>query len=135
VLTPEYFKKMTEKSEYSGWKPKWLKILETPEEKDLYPGCESRRFTRVLRNKDFTYALSATGRSTLTATCFQEAGRKKTQSLRSIYIYSAVFCWVIRINASFRCSSGPMTLKLFPSNPEDIALRDRIVKIVDELKN
>ncbi len=57
VLIPKYFQKVAEDRNHPKWSPQWLEDLETPNERDLSPNSEHRRYARVLRNKDFTYAL------------------------------------------------------------------------------
>jgi hypothetical protein len=52
VLTPEYFEQIADRNH------KWKEVLRQPELKsDLTPGEEKRLYNRVLRDKDFTYAL------------------------------------------------------------------------------
>lgn len=57
ILTLDYFKKVASNSNHAKWSSRWLELLETPEERDLSPGAKNRHFTRVLLDKDFTYAL------------------------------------------------------------------------------
>ena len=57
VLIPEYFQKIAEDTSQPKWDPEWLKILKAPEGDDLSPHSEHRRYARILRNKDLTYAL------------------------------------------------------------------------------
>lgn len=57
VLTPDYFQKVADNKNYPNWSPEWSEVLQTPDERDVTPHSEHRRYTRVLRNKDFTYAL------------------------------------------------------------------------------
>ncbi len=57
VLTPEYFQKIAEDTSHPKWVPEWLTIVEQPDDADLSPQSEHRRYAHVLRNKDLTYAL------------------------------------------------------------------------------
>ncbi|MBK8990040.1 MAG: N-6 DNA methylase [Chloroflexi bacterium] len=57
ILTPDYFRQVAENRSHPKWKAEWLRILETPESGVIFSNNEDRRYTRVLRNKDFTYAL------------------------------------------------------------------------------
>ncbi|MCP4357057.1 MAG: SAM-dependent DNA methyltransferase, partial [Chloroflexi bacterium] len=57
ILTPDYFRRVAEDQNHPKWRSDWLQILETPETRVLISGNENNRYTRVLRNKDFTYAL------------------------------------------------------------------------------
>ncbi|MBX3057693.1 MAG: SAM-dependent DNA methyltransferase [Anaerolineae bacterium] len=57
VLTPDYFRRVAEDRSHPKWHPDWLNLLETPDAPLLISNNESMRYTRVLRNKDFTYAL------------------------------------------------------------------------------
>ncbi|MCH8295160.1 N-6 DNA methylase, partial [Candidatus Poribacteria bacterium] len=53
ILTPEYFENVAENAN----QPEWVGILQKADEKDLAPNSAKRRYSRVLRNKEFTYAL------------------------------------------------------------------------------
>jgi hypothetical protein len=57
VLTPEYFQEIANNRNYPNWSPEWSEVLQKPDERDVTPHSEYRRYTRVLRNKDFTYGL------------------------------------------------------------------------------
>ena len=57
ILTPEYFEKVATDTNNPRWDSKWNEILQTPEEKDLAPNSEKRRYSRVLRDKELTYAV------------------------------------------------------------------------------
>jgi hypothetical protein len=52
VIDPDYFEKVAKKNPYWQEKLSW-----EPEQPDLAPGSERRRYYRVLMDKDFTYAL------------------------------------------------------------------------------
>jgi hypothetical protein len=56
VLTPEYFRRVAENTSHPRWRSDWCTIVETPEN-DWASGFENRHYSRVLRSKDFTYAL------------------------------------------------------------------------------
>ncbi|MBN1873387.1 MAG: N-6 DNA methylase [Anaerolineae bacterium] len=56
ILNHNYFYKVAQNTNLPNWNSRWLDILEEPET-DLAPGFEERRYSRVLRNKAFTYAL------------------------------------------------------------------------------
>ena len=56
VLTPDYFLEIGQNSEHPKWSSHWPEVLGKPK-KDLSPYSETRRYSRVLRDKDFTYAL------------------------------------------------------------------------------
>jgi methylase of polypeptide subunit release factors len=57
VLTYEYFRKVAVEKTNPNWSPTWLTILDEPERMDLAPNAIRRYYTRILRDKDFTYAL------------------------------------------------------------------------------
>jgi hypothetical protein len=57
ILTPEYCQKIAEDTSHPKWTPEWLAIVNEPEGSDLSPHSERRRYVRMLRNKDLTYAL------------------------------------------------------------------------------
>lgn len=57
ILTPEYFEKVATDNAQKNWSPEWGSLLNETEIPDLSPDSEHRRFTRVLRDKNFTYAL------------------------------------------------------------------------------
>jgi hypothetical protein len=82
VLTPEYFQEIANNKNYPNWSSEWSEILQKLDERDVTPHSEHRRYTRVLRNKDFTYAL------------FHRLAEqvKKLQLLKSILICFEVFC-------------------------------------------
>ncbi len=57
ILTPDYFKQVAADESHPKWRPDWLELLETPDTRLLSSNSETSRYTRVLRDKDFTYAL------------------------------------------------------------------------------
>ncbi len=57
VLTPEYFQKIAEDTSHPKWTRDWLTIANQQDDLDLSPSSKHRRYARVLRNKDLTYAV------------------------------------------------------------------------------
>lgn len=56
ILTPDYFSRIAQNPGHPKWSQDWLEVLEEPES-DLAPDSGNRRYSRVLRDKDLTYAL------------------------------------------------------------------------------
>lgn len=57
ILTPDYFRKIAEDKNQPNWQANWSNILEEPDGRILITNNENSRYTHVLRDKDFTYAL------------------------------------------------------------------------------
>lgn len=57
ILIPDYFRKVAKNQNHPKWRPDWLQILETADSRILLSNAQDSLYTRVLRDKDFTYAL------------------------------------------------------------------------------